>query len=212
MQKKYKLSSETAGKLFGIPYTISAACTPFVGFFVDKFGRRVIFITISNLILILAFSISIIIPDTEGSKLEIVPLVLVGIGYTVYCGVIWGSMPYTVPPQTVGTAFGIATAIQNIGLVVAPYIVAYIKENTTKTYGYYWVLIFFILVNVLGLICNSYSYYIDIKFNDGILNRVDKGEAVQDLMKTPTIGRKQILKESMAKSLVRQQLTDYKLD
>lgn len=39
------------------------------------------------------------------------PLVLVGIGYSIYAAAIWGSVPYVVDPSSVGTAFGIATAI-----------------------------------------------------------------------------------------------------
>lgn len=46
-------------------------------------------------------------------------------------------------------------------------------------YGYFYVLIFFIGVNAIGFLCNSYLYYIDIKYYDGILNRVDKGEELE---------------------------------
>ena len=41
---------------------------------------------------------------------------------------------------------------------------------------------------------NVYLYYVDIKYHDGILNRVDQGEAVADLMTSPVISRKEILK------------------
>ena len=53
-------------------------------------------------------------------------------------------------------------------------------------WGYWWVMIFFIGVNIIGLFCNAYLYYIDIKDYDGILNRVDKGEQIQDLLTSPT--------------------------
>ena len=80
-------------------------------------------------------------------------------------------------------------------------------------WGYWWVMIFFIGVNIIGLFCNAYLYYIDIKDYDGILNRVDKGEQIQDLLTSPTNTRKEIMRESMAKgSMVRQSLADYKLD
>ena len=82
-------------------------------------------------------------------------------------------MPYTVPPQTVGSAFGICTAIQNIGLVVAPTLVGLIKDNTTKGFGYYYVSFFFAVINVVALLMNLALYIIDIKYYDGILNKVD---------------------------------------
>ena len=64
-------------------------------------------------------------------------------------------------------------AIQNIGLSIAPTIVGAIKDNTTRGFGYYWVDFFFIMVNVIGLVCNIFLYYVDIKYNNGVLNRVD---------------------------------------
>jgi len=69
-------------------------------------------------------------------------------------------------------------------------------------FGYYYVMVFFIGVNIIGLICNVYLYYIDIKYNDGILNRVDKGETIVDLITSPAPdkSRKEILKESMSRS------------
>ena len=61
---------------------------------------------------------------------ELYPLVLTGIGYSIYAAAIWGSIPYVVEANTVGTAFGMATAIQNIGLCIAPTLVGMIKDST----------------------------------------------------------------------------------
>ena len=120
---KNKINHETAGDMFGAPYLISAIFAPILGYMIDRKGKRVMFIIISSLILIVAFTISLFLPDTEGSKLELIPLVLLGFGYSIYCSAIWGSIPYVVEPHTIGTAFGLCTAIQNIGLTVSPLIV-----------------------------------------------------------------------------------------
>ena len=111
IQKKNGLDSKTAGTLFGIPYLISAFASPILGFGIDRFGRRALMITLSSLLLAIAFGISAFLPEKEGSEMEKIPLVLIGIGYSFYCACIWGSIPYTVAPHTVGTAFGICTAI-----------------------------------------------------------------------------------------------------
>ena len=77
-----------------------------------------------------------------------------------------------------GTAFGIVTAIQNIGLFVSP-LVATAIINTTKGWkdsnsGYFYMDAYFILINIVGLVLNIVLYFIDIKYYDGILNKVDK--------------------------------------
>lgn len=110
-----------------MPYIISACLCPFLGFGIDKVGRRVLFIILSSLILIAAFMISMFLPDCPAGDQcydEVIPLVLVGMGYSLYASVIWGSIPYVVEPRTVGTAFGIATAIQQIGQFIAPLVVS----------------------------------------------------------------------------------------
>ena len=73
-------------------------------------------------------------------------------------------------------------------------------------------MIFFVGVNVVGFFTNAYLYYIDIKYHDGILNRVDDGQAIADLMTSPVQDRKALLKESMGRSQDRQVLVDYQLD
>lgn len=111
LQKKYNFDEETAGKLFGVPYLISAATSPFLGFAIDRIGRRALIITVSSVILIIAYTLSMFMPACDQCYNEMYPLVFTGIGYSIYAAAIWGSVPYTVAPQTVGSAFGIATAI-----------------------------------------------------------------------------------------------------
>lgn len=41
----------------------------------------------------------------------IAPLVILGFAYSVYAGALWSSVPYVVKPNTLGTAFGMCTAI-----------------------------------------------------------------------------------------------------
>jgi hypothetical protein len=50
-------------------------------------------------------------PECHQCYNEMYPLVLTGIGYSIYAAACWGSVPYVVDAKAVGTAFGIATAI-----------------------------------------------------------------------------------------------------
>jgi type IV secretory pathway TrbF-like protein len=47
-------------------------------------------------------------------------MILIGIGYSAYAASLWACIPYVVEPKTIGTAFGITTALQNIGLSIGP--------------------------------------------------------------------------------------------
>ena len=142
---------------------IAAFASPVLGMAIDKVGKRAFMICLSSVILIVAFASSMMMPECYQCYNEVFPLVLTGIGYSVYAAAIWGSIPYVVKPNTVGTAFGIATAIQNIGLVIAPTIVGMIKDATREVdHGYFYVNLFFVGINMVGLLLNMWLYAIDI--------------------------------------------------
>jgi NADH:ubiquinone oxidoreductase subunit 3 (subunit A) len=64
-------------------------------------------------------------------------------------------------------------------LVIAPTFVGYIKDKTKQyDHGYYYVNMFFIAINLIGLFLNLTLYTIDIYQNNGILDKVDNGEEV----------------------------------
>lgn len=178
LQTKYHFDKITAGYLFGIPYIISAVTSPLLGILIDQVGKRAFLICLSSALLILANLSSMSMPECDRCHNEVYPLVLTGIGYSIYCAAIWGSVPYLVSQSTVGTAFGIATAIQNSGLVVAPTIVGMIKDSTKEVdHGYFWVNAFFLALNVLGLFLGLTIYYLDVTYKNSVLDRADSGES-----------------------------------
>mmetsp|Transcript_24236 Transcript_24236/g.49999 ORF Transcript_24236/g.49999 Transcript_24236/m.49999 type:complete len:649 (-) Transcript_24236:69-2015(-) len=118
-------ATETAGRVMSIPYTISAILSPMVGFVVDKIGGRAIIATLASVTLIAvhtALAVTSISP--------VLPLIGQGVAYSLYAAVIWPSVPLTVRPHVVGTAFGTIMAIQNIGLTVFPLIIAAIHDHS----------------------------------------------------------------------------------
>jgi MFS family permease len=174
LQTKYHFSTIQAGYLFGVPYIISAIASPFLGLLIDKFGKRALLSCLSSFILIIGFSSSMMMPECDKCYNELYPLILTGIGYSIYASAIWGSVPYVVKANSVGTAFGIATAIQNIGLCIAPLIVGMIKDKTKLIdHGYFWVNAFFVLLNCAAFCLNLTQYYLDIYYNNSILDKVD---------------------------------------
>jgi len=97
--------------LTSIPYLMSAFASPFLGLFIDKVGKRVHLVIISTSLLIIAHVLTMLLPACDQCYNEVSAMVLVGIGYSIYAAALWGSIPYVVSARTVGTAFGICTAI-----------------------------------------------------------------------------------------------------
>mmetsp|Transcript_2116 Transcript_2116/g.5231 ORF Transcript_2116/g.5231 Transcript_2116/m.5231 type:complete len:112 (+) Transcript_2116:1009-1344(+) len=80
-----------------------------------------------------------LIPDCDGCYWGAISLAFLGLGYAVYAAVMWAAIPYTVEAKTIGTAFGVATAVQNFGLAVGPLIVGGLIDGTSLQDGYFWV-------------------------------------------------------------------------
>jgi hypothetical protein len=53
----------------------------------------------------------------------IVPMIMIGMAYSIYVSALWPMIPYVVKPQVVGTAYGLCTAIQNIGMAIGPSVI-----------------------------------------------------------------------------------------
>lgn len=62
-------------------------------------------------------------------------------------------------------------------MCISPLIVGIIKDKTKKNdHGYFWVNAFFVALNCIGLCLNFSQYYLDIYYNNGVLDKVDKGD------------------------------------
>ena len=70
-------------------------------------------------------------------------------------------------------------SVQQIGLSIVPTVVGYIKDQTGD---YDKVMLFFVGVNLLGLLINISLYIVDIKYMDGVLNKVDKDDQLENLI------------------------------
>ena len=58
--------------------------------------------------------------------------------------------------------------------------------KTKRDGGYFWYFAYFEVLAVIGILLNLLLYFDDLKNRGGILNKVDKGEQLTELMASPT--------------------------
>lgn len=66
--------------------------------------------------------------------------------------------------------------IDNLGCVVSPIIATYIRENTTTSHGYFWVMMYFVALNIIALLLSIFIHFIDKKYYKSILYNPYKEE------------------------------------
>ena len=69
----------------------------------------------------------------------ILPLVVMGIGYSFYVAGIYTILPLSVKPRVLGTAYGMFSMVDNIGFAVIPSVVGALTFKTMKENTYIWV-------------------------------------------------------------------------
>ena len=90
--------------------------------------------------------------------------------------------------------------------------------KTKRDQGYFWYFIFFDILAIIGTVLNVWLYFDDINKRKGILNKVDKGETIEDLMTTPnqeSRNKARLMREELAQKgdeSTRAALLNYKLD
>jgi MFS family permease len=112
-QNAHGLSLERAGEMNGYVFLAAILVTPLFGLLVDRVGRRSFFMVVGSLLLLAVF------PTLLYTRWDLwVSTVLIGIAFSLVPAVLWPSVPYLVEEQRLGTAYGLMTMLQNIGLTL----------------------------------------------------------------------------------------------
>ena len=134
----------TAGGIASIIIFASMIFAPFAGKFVDKIGKRATLMIFGSLLMIpshLLMGITNIFP--------VIPMICLGAAFVLVPASMWPSIPLVVKKERVGTAFGVMTAIQNIGLMIFPILNGKLRMLTGS---YTASQIMFASLGVIGLI------------------------------------------------------------
>lgn len=105
------VSRETGGFLSSMLTLFAMVCTPLFGLMVDKIGRRSLFMMAGSLLLIPVY---LLMAYTSVSLY--VPMAMMGIAFSLIPAIMWPSVAYVVEENKLGTAYGLMTLIQNVGL------------------------------------------------------------------------------------------------
>ncbi|MDT8435698.1 MAG: MFS transporter [Gemmatimonadota bacterium] len=110
-QDAHGASREHAGFLSSIITLFSMIFTPLFGLWVDRVGRRSLFMMGGSLLLVPVY---LVMAYTELPLWA--PMATMGVAFSLVPAVMWPSVAYLVREARLGTAYGLMTMVQNIGL------------------------------------------------------------------------------------------------
>jgi len=134
----------TAGGTTTIIIAASMFLAPFAGQLVDKVGKRASLMVVGSLLMIPSFLIMAF--TMVAPKL---PMMMLGAAFVLVPAAMWPAVPLIVRKEMVGSAFGLITMIQNIGLALFPFLNGRLRD---VTHTYTASMIMFASLGVAGLI------------------------------------------------------------
>ena len=115
----------TAQGVTSIIIAASMVLAPFAGNLVDRVGRRASLMVLGSLLIVPAH---LLLGLTHFSP--VLSMIVLGAAFVLVPACIWPSVPLIVDARCVGTAFGLMTAIQNLGLATFPYASGALRDAT----------------------------------------------------------------------------------
>lgn len=144
-------SRELGGFLLSVLTLCTIFGTPLFGLLSDFVGRRALLMIFGALLLVPVF----LMMAYTGVSLY-VPMGMLGLAFALVPAIIWPSVAYIVEQKTLGTALGLMTMVQNIGMASLNYLLGWANDSrhasAANPAGYQLMLQILTVMGVLAVI------------------------------------------------------------
>ena len=148
---KFGMNYEQSGQIASLLPLGTLFFTPLFGFLIDRKGKAATAMIFGSLVL---FIVHMIFTFTSFSPY--IPMIFLGIAFSLVPAAMWPSMVKLVKEKEIGTAYGLMYSIQNIGLWGVPILAGIILDKTNpgnpETLDYTPTMIMFTVLGLIGLV------------------------------------------------------------
>ncbi|XP_071039027.1 lysosomal dipeptide transporter MFSD1 [Parasteatoda tepidariorum] len=167
---KYHYDDNVAAYMAGAIYDVSLVMSPFLGGLIDVFGKRGVLCVVCATLTIPVFGL---LAFSQAHPL--IATIWFGVTYSVAAACMWPSIPLVVSRATIGTAMGLATSVQMIGVGCSNLIVGEIQgksrdlpsEEVLKRWKYVMI---YLLGNILACVATAVILNVEDSRKGGVLN------------------------------------------
>ncbi|MDR1415818.1 MAG: MFS transporter [Prevotellaceae bacterium] len=132
MVNKFGVSEEWAGLIPGLLPFGAILLTPLFGSIYDKKGRGATIMIIGALMLVGIHAL-FAAPGVSSWIYAVGLMVALGVAFSLVPSAMWPSVPKIIPEKQLGTAYSLIFWVQNIGLMVVPYLIGVVLDRFCKT-------------------------------------------------------------------------------
>jgi MFS family permease len=150
-QHAHGVTLQEAGRLNGDVFLAAIVATPLFGLMADRLGHRAAFMAFGCFLLAAVFPI---LAYTDANLW--ITTVMIGIAFSLVPAIIWPAVPYLVEPNRLGTAYGLMTMVQAMGLtainLLAGALNDYYRASEQNPAGYTPMLLLFLFLSLFGFV------------------------------------------------------------
>jgi len=150
-QEAHGTTREVGGNLSSMLTLAAMVFTPLFGLLVDRIGKRALFMMFGSMLIIpvylmMAYKVDLVTPLGLSGFVElnsnffdihsripaylIVPMSMMGIAFSLVPAIMWPSVAYVVDQRKLGTAYGLMTMIQNVGLFAFNLLIGWANDTS----------------------------------------------------------------------------------
>ncbi len=150
-QDAHGLDLAKAGEMNGYVFLAAIFATPLFGLMADRFGRRSLFMAFGTLLL---FPVFPMLAYTDWNLW--ISTAMIGVSFSLVPAVMWPSVAYLVEERKLGTAYGLMTMVQNVGLTIFNLAGGWLNDHyeagAENPGGYLPMLWMFAILSLLGFV------------------------------------------------------------
>jgi MFS family permease len=128
--ESWELTREVAGRYNSVLPFAAMIATPLFGLWVDKVGKRALFMVFGSFLLMPVF----LMMAYHLTPLW-VPMIMMGVAFSLIPAVMWPSVAYIVEERRLGTAYALMTLIQQVGVAGMNWIIGRTNDAAGASAG-----------------------------------------------------------------------------
>mmetsp|Transcript_75777 Transcript_75777/g.201028 ORF Transcript_75777/g.201028 Transcript_75777/m.201028 type:complete len:456 (-) Transcript_75777:72-1439(-) len=132
LQGRFGFDEKQADFITSLPNLVSAFASPIAGLSADRWGQRPMIMVLGTLTFIACNAGLLVYPACYQCWSVTAFYVVIGMALSLFGSVIWPCIPLVTPPTAHGTAMGLTTAMQNLGMALSPLALSYLHGATAS--------------------------------------------------------------------------------
>ncbi len=175
LQCNLNMDAQSAADVFRWFPIGAAALTPFLGYYLDRFGKGATMLILGALLMIgCHLTFALILPAYPETWIAFTAIVVLGVSFSLVPAALWPSVPKIMDKRYLGSAYSLIFWVQNIGLALFPILIGNVLKAANPgvedpmQYNYTVPMLLFASLGLFALLFGLYLKWLNAKNHYGL--------------------------------------------